>query len=129
MGARIADVPGSSEYFLGGVISYANDVKIGQLQVDPQLLAEHGAVSPEVAEAMAEGALKALGADIAVSTTGVAGPGGGTEEKPVGTVCFCVKTSAGEKADLRVVIPGNRNQIRERATTVALHLLRRLLQR
>jgi nicotinamide-nucleotide amidase len=78
---------------------------------------------------MAEGALKALGADIAVSTTGVAGPGGGTAEKPVGTVCFCVKTSAGEKADLRVVIPGNRNQIRERATTVALHLLRRLLQR
>ncbi|QQG97198.1 competence/damage-inducible protein A [Mycobacteroides chelonae] len=129
LGARIADVPGSSAYFLGGVISYANDVKIGQLQVDPQLLADHGAVSPEVAEAMAEGALKALGADIAVSTTGVAGPGGGTAEKPVGTVCFCVKTSAGEKADLRVVIPGNRNQIRERATTVALHLLRRLLQR
>ncbi|MGV0585127.1 competence/damage-inducible protein A [Mycobacteroides chelonae] len=129
LGARIADVPGSSAYFLGGVISYANDVKIGQLQVDPQLLAEHGAVSPEVAEAMAEGVLKALGADIAVSTTGVAGPGGGTAEKPVGTVCFCVKTSAGEKAALRVVIPGNRNQIRERATTVALHLLRRLLQR
>ncbi|MFV8311188.1 competence/damage-inducible protein A [Mycobacteroides chelonae] len=129
LGARIADVPGSSAYFLGGVISYANDVKIGQLQVDPQLLAEHGAVSPEVAEAMAEGALKALGADIAVSTTGVAGPGGGTAEKPVGTVCFCVKTSAGDKAELRVVIPGDRNQIRERATTVALHLLRRLLQR
>ncbi|AKC39096.1 cinA-like protein [Mycolicibacterium phlei] len=129
LGARIADVPGSSEYFLGGVISYANDVKIVQLQVDPQLLADHGAVSPQVAEAMAEGALMALGADIAVSTTGVAGPGGGTAEKPVGTVCFCVKTSAGDKADLRVVIPGDRNQIRERATTVALHLLRRLLQR
>lgn len=129
LGARIADVAGSSEYFLGGVISYANDVKIVQLHVDPQLLANHGAVSPQVAEAMADGALKALGADIAVSTTGVAGPGGGTPEKPVGTVCFCVKTAAGEKADLRVVIPGNRNQIRERATTVALHLLRRLLQR
>lgn len=129
LGARIADVPGSSEYFLGGIISYANDVKIGQLQVDPQLLADHGAVSPQVAEAMADGALKALGADIAMSTTGVAGPGGGTPEKPVGTVCFCVKTAAGEKADLRVVIPGNRNQIRERSTTVALHLLRRLLQR
>ncbi|WP_078292427.1 competence/damage-inducible protein A [Mycobacterium sp. D16R24] len=129
LGARIADVPGSSEYFLGGVISYANDVKIGQLHVDPRLLAEHGAVSPQVAEAMADGALKALGADIAMSTTGVAGPGGGTPEKPVGTVCFCVKTAAGEKADLRVVIPGNRNQIRERSTTVALHLLRRLLQR
>ncbi|WP_078316256.1 competence/damage-inducible protein A [Mycobacterium sp. D16Q16] len=129
LGARIADVPGSSEYFLGGVISYANDVKIGQLYVDPQLLADHGAVSPQVAEAMADGALKALGADIAMSTTGVAGPGGGTPEKPVGTVCFCVKTAAGERADLRVVIPGNRNQIRERSTTVALHLLRRLLQR
>ncbi|MFD6198750.1 competence/damage-inducible protein A [Mycobacteriaceae bacterium NPDC060252] len=129
LGARIADVPGSSEYFLGGVISYANDVKIGQLHVDPQLIADHGAVSPQVAEAMVDGALKALGADIAMSTTGVAGPGGGTPEKPVGTVCFCVKTAAGEKADLRVVIPGNRNQIRERSTTVALHLLRRLLQR
>lgn len=129
LGARIADVPGSSEYFLGGVISYANDVKIGQLHVDPQLLADHGAVSLQVAEAMADGALKALGADIAMSTTGVAGPGGGTPEKPVGTVCFCVKTAAGEKADLRVVIPGNRNQIRERSTTVALHLLRGLLQR
>ncbi len=129
LGARIADVPGSSEYFLGGVISYANDVKIGQLHVDPQLLADHGAVSLQVAEAMADGALKALGADIAMSTTGVAGPGGGTPDKPVGTVCFCVKTAAGEKADLRVVIPGNRNQIRERSTTVALHLLRRLLQR
>ncbi len=77
LGARLADVPGSSAYFLGGVISYANDVKIGQLHVDPQLLADHGAVSPQVAEAMADGALAALGADIAVSTTGVAGPGGG----------------------------------------------------
>ncbi|MGH3726413.1 MAG: competence/damage-inducible protein A [Mycobacterium sp.] len=129
LGARIADVPGSSQYFLGGIISYANDVKVGQLQVDPELLAAHGAVSPEVAEAMADGALKALGADIAVSTTGVAGPGGGTPDKPVGTVCFCAKTAAGEKSELTVVIPGNRNQIRERATTVALHLLRRLLQR
>ncbi|MUM17641.1 competence/damage-inducible protein A [Mycobacterium sp. CBMA271] len=128
LGARIADVPGSSGYFLGGIISYANDVKVGQLQVDPELLATHGAVSPQVAEAMADGALKALGANVAVSTTGVAGPGGGTPEKPVGTVCFCAKTAAGEKAELRVVIPGNRNQIRERATTVALHLLRRLLQ-
>ncbi|CPW15987.1 cinA-like protein [Mycobacteroides abscessus] len=127
LGARIADVPGSSAYFLGGVISYANDVKVGQLCVDPDLLASHGAVSPEVAEAMADGALKALGADIAVSTTGVAGPGGGSPDKPVGTVCFCAKTAAGEKVELRVVIPGNRNQIRERATTVALHLLRRLL--
>ncbi|ORA58620.1 competence/damage-inducible protein A [Mycobacteroides franklinii] len=129
LGARLADVPGSSAYFLGGIISYANDVKIGQLHVDPQLLADHGAVSPQVAEAMADGALAALGADIAVSTTGVAGPGGGSADKPVGTVCFCVKTAAGERAELRVVIPGNRNQIRERATTVALHLLRRLLQR
>ncbi|OHU19285.1 competence/damage-inducible protein A [Mycobacteroides franklinii] len=129
LGARLADVPGSSAYFLGGVISYANDVKIGQLRVDPQLLADHGAVSPQVAEAMADGALAALGADIAVSTTGVAGPGGGSADKPVGTVCLCVKTATGERADLRVVIPGNRNQIRERATTVALHLLRRLLQR
>ncbi|MBA0047162.1 competence/damage-inducible protein A [Mycobacteroides sp. LB1] len=128
LGARIADVPGSSDYFLGGIISYANDVKIGQLHVDPQLLASHGAVSPQVAEAMADGALTTLAADIAVSTTGVAGPGGGTPEKPVGTVCFCAKTATGEKAELRIVIPGNRNQIRERATTVALHLLRRLLQ-
>jgi nicotinamide-nucleotide amidase len=127
LGARIADVPGSSRYFVGGIISYANDVKIGQLHVDPELLATHGAVSPEVAEAMADGALRTLGADISISTTGVAGPGGGTPEKPVGTVCFCAKTSTGERAAVRVVIPGNRNQIRERATTVALHLILRLL--
>lgn len=127
LGGRIADIPGSSSYFMGGVISYANEVKVGQLQVDPALLASHGAVSPEVAEAMADGALRALGTDVAVSTTGVAGPGGGTPEKPVGTVCFCAKLATGERAALRVVIPGNRNQIRERATTVAMHLLRRLL--
>ena len=88
--ARLTKLSGSSEYFPGGVVAYANEVKEGLLDVDPALIERHGAVSPEVRSAMAEGALLRFGADLAVSVTGAAGPGGGTEEKPVGTVCFCV---------------------------------------
>ena len=86
--ARLTDLPGSSAYVAGGVVAYANEAKSGLLDVDPALIETHGAVSEPVAEAMAEGALRRFGADTAVATTGIAGPGGGTEDKPVGTVCF-----------------------------------------
>jgi nicotinamide-nucleotide amidase len=90
------------------------------------LLERHGAVSPEVAEALAKGARKRLEADVGVGITGVAGPGGGTEEKPVGTVCLSVVAPEGPRARA-VTLPGGRQDIRERATTVALHLVRQLL--
>jgi nicotinamide-nucleotide amidase len=111
----------------GGVVSYSNEAKSGLLGVDPQLIETHGAVSPEVADAMAEGALERFGADIAVSITGVAGPGGGTEAKPVGYVCWCVKVRDAETLARDTRIPGDRTEIRDRSTTVAMHLLRRVL--
>ena len=134
--ARLTDRPGSSAYVAGGVVAYANEAKADLLGVDPALIAAHGAVSAEVAEAMAAGALARFGADTAIATTGVAGPGGGTEKKPVGTVWFCVMlagTDAGDDGDGGVTltrclrIPGERFDVRERSTTVALHLLRQAL--
>jgi nicotinamide-nucleotide amidase len=95
--------------------------------VDPALIERHGAVSEPVAEAMAEGALTRFDADTAVSITGIAGPDGGTEEKPVGTVCWSVKLSDGRGVTRTVRLPGDRADIRERSTTVAMHLLRRAL--
>ena len=125
--ARLTDLAGSSAYVQGGVVSYSNDAKAELLGVDPALIASHGAVSEPVAEAMADGALRRFGADTAVSTTGIAGPGGGSAEKPVGTVCFCVKLADGT-TDVRTMhLPGNRSDVRERSTTVAMHLLRRAL--
>jgi nicotinamide-nucleotide amidase len=110
----------------GGVVSYSNEAKVQLLGVDPALIEAHGAVSEPVAEAMAAGALSRFGADTAVAITGIAGPGGGTEEKPVGTVCFSVVADG--RTDTRTLrLPGNRSDIRERSTTVAMHLLRRLL--
>lgn len=125
--ARLTDIAGSSAYVAGGVVSYSNDAKSKLLGVDPALIEAHGAVSEPVADAMADGALSLFGADTAVAITGIAGPGGGTEEKPVGTVCFCVKLADGT-TDLRTMrMPGNRSDVRERSTTVAMHLLRRIL--
>ena len=92
------------------------------------LIASFGAVSPQVASAMADGALARFGADTAVAITGVAGPGGGTEAKPVGYVCWSVKTSDGRSVEVDRQLPGNRAEIRDRSTTVAMHLLRRLLR-
>jgi nicotinamide-nucleotide amidase len=125
--ARLTSVPGSSESFVGGVVAYADDVKAAELDVPEALLAEHGAVSAEVAAAMAEGARRRLGADVAVAVTGVAGPGGGTEEKPVGRVHIHV---SGPDASLarQLDVPGEREQVRARSTVTALHLLRRLLE-
>jgi competence/damage-inducible protein CinA-like protein len=124
--ARLTSIPGSSASFVGGVVSYSDDVKRSELGVPEELLAAHGAVSAEVAAAMAEGARQRLGADVAVSVTGVAGPGGGTPEKPVGRVYL---HAAGPDGSLTRMLdlPGEREQIRVRATVTALHLLRALL--
>ncbi len=125
--ARLTDLAGSSEYVTGGVVAYSNEAKAELLGVDPTLIETHGAVSEPVAEAMADGALNRFAADTAVAITGIAGPGGGTAEKPVGTVCFTVKLADG-KTDTRTMrMPGNRADVRERSTTVAMHLLRRAL--
>jgi nicotinamide-nucleotide amidase len=127
LAARLTERPGSSSYVAGGVVAYANDAKVELLDVDPRLIEEHGAVSEPVAEAMAEGALKRFGADTAVAITGIAGPDGGTEEKPVGTVCWTVRLADGRAITRTVRLPGDRADIRDRSTTVAMHLLRRLL--
>jgi nicotinamide-nucleotide amidase len=125
--ARLTELPGSSAYVAGGVVSYSNEAKAELLGVDPALIEAHGAVSEPVADAMAAGALRRFSADTAVSITGIAGPGGGSADKPVGTVCFCVKLADGT-TDLRTMrLPGGRADVRERSTTVAMHLLRRAL--
>ncbi len=127
LAARITDVAGASAYFMGSVVSYSNQAKADLLGVDPALIEANGAVSPEVAEAMAIGALERFGADVAVSVTGIAGPDGGTEEKPVGYVCFNARLADGTAVARDPVIPGNRGDIRERSALVAMHMLRVLL--
>jgi len=125
--ARICDQPGASDYFLGGSVAYSNSVKIQQLNVTAELIESHGAVSNQVAAAMAEAARERFGADFGVGITGVAGPDGGTEDKPVGLVWFAVASNAG--CDVRSVqIPGGRADVRERSTTIAMHLLHRALR-
>jgi nicotinamide-nucleotide amidase len=127
LAARLTERPGSSAYVAGGVVAYANEAKVELLDVDPRLIEEHGAVSEPVAEAMAAGALKRFEADTAVAITGIAGPDGGSEEKPVGTVCWSVQLADGRSITRTVQLPGDRADIRDRSTTVAMHLLRRLL--
>jgi nicotinamide-nucleotide amidase len=127
LAARITDLAGASEYMAGGVVAYANEAKAALLGVDPGLIEAHGAVSPEVAEAMAIGALERFGADVAVSITGVAGPDGGSEEKPIGYVCFNARLADGTSIARDPVIPGGRADIRERSALVGMHLLRQLL--
>jgi nicotinamide-nucleotide amidase len=127
LAARITDPPGASAYMAGSVVAYSNEAKAELLGVDPALIAAKGAVSPEVAEAMAIGALERFGADVAVSITGIAGPDGGTEEKPVGYVCFNARLADGTAIAREPVIPGGRADIRERSALVGMHLLRILL--
>ena len=131
LAARLTDLPGSSDYVRGGIVAYANDVKVSAAGVPAELIERHGAVSQEVAEALARGARERLGADLGVGITGVAGPGGGSPEKPVGLVWLTVASgAAGEGAELltrSVTLPGGRADIRDRATTVAMHLVRRAL--
>jgi nicotinamide-nucleotide amidase len=121
--ARLTEIPGSSDVFLGGVVSYSNELKTALLDVPEDVLAEHGAVSAETAAAMAEGARARLGADVAVSVTGVAGPGGDTPEKPVGLVHLHVATPDGGMGR-RMDVPGDRASVRGRAAAAALQLLR-----
>jgi nicotinamide-nucleotide amidase len=124
--ARLSSVPGSSDVFVGGVVAYDDRLKRELLGVPEAILDRHGAVSAETAAALASGAREALGADVAVSVTGVAGPGGGSEEKPVGLVYLHAASPEGEKA-LELHLPGDRDAVRRRAAASALHLLRRLL--
>ncbi|MGI8412510.1 MAG: competence/damage-inducible protein A [Solirubrobacteraceae bacterium] len=128
LAARLTDRPGSSAYFAGGLVTYSNQAKSKLAGVDPDLLARFGAVSPEVAQALARGAATRLHAEIGVAITGVAGPGGGTAEKPVGLVCFCASSRDGHLLTRTVRLPGGRTDVRDRSTTVAMHLLRRLLR-
>jgi len=126
LAARLTERPGSSAWVLGGVTAYANSAKEQLLDVPASVLAEHGAVSPEVASALAEGARARFGADIGVGITGIAGPGGGTADKPVGTVHLCVAGPDGR--ELRALrLPGSRSAVRERSVTRAMHLLRATL--
>jgi nicotinamide-nucleotide amidase len=124
--ARLTSVSGSSVSFVGGIVSYSNEVKRSELGVSEELLAGYGAVSVEVAAAMAEGARSRLEADVAVAVTGIAGPEGGTPEKPVGRVYLHAAGPDGSLARM-LDLPGEREQIRARATVTALHLLRALL--
>jgi nicotinamide-nucleotide amidase len=126
LAARLTAVPGYSDVTLGGVVAYGNEVKESALGVPAALLEEHGAVSAEVAAALAQGARERLGADVAVAVTGVAGPGGGTEEKPVGLVYFHVETPSGGRGS-SFSFPGDRDSIRRRSVVASLHLARRLL--
>jgi nicotinamide-nucleotide amidase len=128
LAARLTEVPGSSEYVAGGVVAYSNQAKIELIDVPEQLIERHGAISPEIAEAMAQGALARFHGDLGVGITGVAGPQGGTEAKPIGYVCICVKSRDGAEIARDPVLPGNRAEIRDRSTTLAMHLMRRLLR-
>jgi nicotinamide-nucleotide amidase len=130
--ARLTDPPGASRYFAGGVVAYSNEAKTALLGVAPELIERHGAVSEEVAEALADGALERFGADTAIGLTGIAGPDGGTPDKPVGRVCFSVvalRDGTPERVTRSIDMPGSRGDVRDRSTAVALHLLRRLLLR
>jgi nicotinamide-nucleotide amidase len=128
MAGRLTDLAGSSAYVEGGVVVYSNAAKTALAGVPAELIAAHGAVSPEVARALAAGARARFGADIGIGITGIAGPGGGTPAKPVGTVCLCVSGPAGA-LERTVHLPGSRAHVRDRTTTTAMHMLRELLTR
>jgi nicotinamide-nucleotide amidase len=127
MAARLTERSGSSAYFAGGIVAYSNRAKSELVGVDASLIERFGAVSEEVAEALAEGAVDRFAAGFGIGITGIAGPGGGTEEKPVGTVCFSVASAGGGRITRTSRLPGGRADVRDRSTTVAMHLLRRLL--
>jgi nicotinamide-nucleotide amidase len=126
IGARLTDIAGASDVYVGGVIAYSDAAKRDELDVSNATLTEHGAVSAETAAEMAEGARARLGGNTAVAVTGIAGPGGGTAEKPVGLVFIHAVSPTGEDS-LQVTLPGDREAVRARATSLSLHVLRRLL--
>jgi len=127
LAARLTDPAGASVRVLGGVVAYSNEVKSGMVDVPPALLASVGAVSEEVAVALADGARRRLGADVGVGITGVAGPGGGTPDKPVGLVHLCAVGPSGSLSRA-IRMPGSRADVRIRSVTVAMHMLRELLR-
>ncbi len=128
LAARLTELPGASAYMRGGLIVYSNAAKVELAGVPIELIEDHGAVSEQVALALAVGAFERLGCDVGVGITGVAGPCGGTEQKPVGTVWCAVALAGGEQRSRLLTLPGSRAVIRDRTTTVALHMLRRLLR-
>jgi nicotinamide-nucleotide amidase len=127
LAARLTDPAGASEYVKGAIVAYSDEVKVSQAGVPAELIEAHGAVSAEVAETLAGGARDRLKADVGVGVTGVAGPGGGTPEKPVGLVWLSVAAPDGARMTRSVNLPGGRSDVRDRATTVAMHLIRRVL--
>jgi len=127
--SRLTDVPGSSEYVEAGAVTYSNRSKVELLGVPPALIERHGAVSEPVAIAMAEGIRTRTGADVAVGITGIAGPGGGSEAKPVGTVAIAIVAPGGEVTSHTLNLPGDRQQVKFQASQAALNLIRRVLER
>jgi competence/damage-inducible protein CinA-like protein len=127
LAARLTDLAGSSEYVLGGIVAYSNEAKVALAGVPAGLIEAHGAVSEEVVRSLAEGARSRLRAGIGAGVTGIAGPGGATDEKPVGLVWIAVAGPGGAVVARRVQLPGGRAEVRERAVTVAMHMLRRAL--
>jgi nicotinamide-nucleotide amidase len=127
LAARLTERPGASEYVKGGIVAYSDELKITQAGVPRALIEAHGAVSAEVAQALADGARSRLGADVGVGVTGVAGPGGGTKSKPVGLVWLSVAAGEAHHMTRSVNLPGGRADVRDRATTVAMHMIRRTL--
>ncbi len=127
LAARLTDRAGSSAYVKGAIVAYSDQAKVSQVGVDPQLINAHGAVSAEVAQALAEGARERLQTDVGVGVTGIAGPGGGSEEKPVGLVWLTVAGPGQAIMTRSVNLPGGRVDVRERATSVAMHMIRRAL--
>lgn len=121
-------IPGSSAAFAGGIVSYSNEVKMRVLGVKKETLSENGAVSIPVVEEMSEGALKATGAQIAMATSGIAGPGGGTPGKPVGTVCIAVATADGQCRTTVAKFNGSRSHVIESATLAALQMALEVIQ-
>lgn len=129
LAATLTDLPGASEYFVGGVVAYANDAKVRHLGVVPGALDSHGAVSETVALQMAGGACRRFGADMAMAVTGIAGPGGGTAEKPVGTVWIAVCSSGGAGGARRIRLQGDRLAVRTRSVEEVLSMALEVLAR
>lgn len=127
MAGRLTGRAGSSSYVAGGIVAYGNEAKVDLVGVDPGLIERFGAVSTEVADALADGAIERFDTDLGIGITGIAGPGGGSEEKPVGLVCVSVAARGGARITRSMRLPGDRADVRDRSTTVTLHLLRRLL--
>jgi nicotinamide-nucleotide amidase len=125
--ARLTNPPGASEYVLGGIVAYSNEAKVVQVGVRHETIEQHGSVSEQVARELAQGARARLGADVGVGLTGIAGPGGGSEQKPVGLVWLSVLAPDGASLTRSVRLPGDRGDVRERAALVAMHLIRRVL--